>query len=84
LAWVRTGGSQVTRAAVGLTSLSSSLRGAPSITEHQTIYTDKKERKKLLIYREIQMGSYMRKDFLICIRKCTNIFTIYEEVVSHT
>jgi len=33
LAWVSSGGSQVTRAAVELTSLSSSLRGAASITK---------------------------------------------------
>jgi hypothetical protein len=45
-------------------------------------YTDKKENKIFLIYREIKMGSgaksYMRKGFLILyMRKCTNIFTIY-------
>jgi hypothetical protein len=48
--------------------------------------TDKKENKIFLTYKEIQMGSgaksYMRKIFLI-MRKCTNIFKIYEEVVSH-
>jgi hypothetical protein len=52
------------------------------------IYTDKKENKTFLIYKEIQMGSsaksYMRKGFLICeeMRKYMN-FTIYEEAVSH-
>jgi hypothetical protein len=41
----------------------------------------KKKKKNFLIYREIGIGmgsgekSYMRK--------CTNIFTIYEEVVGH-
>ncbi len=52
------------------------------------MYTDKKENKIFLIYIEIQMGSdaksYMRKGFPIqYMRACTNIFTIYEEVVSH-
>jgi hypothetical protein len=51
-------------------------------------YCDKKENKIFLIYKEIQTGSgaksYMRKGFLIYyMRKCTNIFTIYEEVVRH-
>ncbi len=45
-------------------------------------YTDEKENKIFLIYREIQMGlgakSYLRKGFLY-MRKCTNIFPIYEE-----
>jgi hypothetical protein len=45
------------------------------------LYTDKKEKKIFLIYREIQMGlgpkSYMRKGFLKYMRKCTNIFPIY-------
>ncbi len=50
------------------------------------VYTDKKENKIFLIYKEIQMGSgaksYMRKGFLIDeeMRKC---FPIYEEAVSH-
>jgi hypothetical protein len=36
---------------------------------HMVLYTDKKENKTFLIYKEIQMGSgaksYMRKGFLI-------------------
>jgi hypothetical protein len=47
----------------------------------QKLYTDKKENKIFLMYKEIQMGwgakSYMRKGFLIY-GKCTNIFTIYD------
>jgi hypothetical protein len=48
---------------------------------------DKKENKIFLINKEIQMGSgaksYMRKGLLIySMRKCTNIFTTFEEVVS--
>jgi hypothetical protein len=39
--------------------------------------TDKKENKISLIYKEIHMGSgaktHIRKCFLICMRKCTNI-----------
>ncbi len=46
-------------------------------------YTDKKENKSFLVFKEIQMvsgaKSYMRKGFLIC----EEIHTIYEEVVSH-
>jgi hypothetical protein len=42
-------------------------------------YTDKKENKIVLIFKEIQMGSgaksYMRKGFLIY-EEITNIFTI--------
>jgi hypothetical protein len=41
------------------------------------MYNDIKENKIFLIYKEIQMGSgaksYMRKGFLINMRKCTNI-----------
>jgi hypothetical protein len=41
------------------------------------IYTDKKENQIFLIYKEIQSGavtkSYMRKGFLIHMRKCANI-----------
>jgi hypothetical protein len=42
------------------------------------MYTDKKENKIFLKYKEIQSGavakSYMRKGFLIyCMRKCANI-----------
>jgi hypothetical protein len=40
-----------------------------SLTRNFQLYTDKKENKTFLIYREIQMGSgaksYMRKGFLI-------------------
>jgi hypothetical protein len=47
-------------------------------------YTDKKEYKIFLIYKEIQMGSgakpYMRKGFFEEMRK---FFPIYEEVVRH-
>jgi hypothetical protein len=52
----------------------------------QVVYTDKKEKKILLIYKEIQMGSvakpYMTKDFLIYEEMCKYL-VIYEEVVSH-
>jgi hypothetical protein len=47
-------------------------------------YTDKKENKISLIYREIQMGavakSYMRKGFLIY-EEMRKYLTIYEEAV---
>ncbi len=49
-------------------------------------YSDKKEKKIFLIYKEFQMGSgaksYMRKGFLI-LRNCEKNFPIYEEAVSH-
>ncbi len=49
-------------------------------------YTDKKENKIFLIYKEIQMGlgekSCKRKGFLIY-EEITNIFTIYEGVICH-
>ncbi len=49
-------------------------------------HTDKKGNKIFHIYKEIQIGSgaksYVRKGFLY-MRKCSNIFPIYEEVVSH-
>ncbi len=49
-------------------------------------YTDKKENKIFLIYKEIQMESdaksYMRKGFLIY-EEMRKYFTIYEEAVSH-
>jgi hypothetical protein len=49
-------------------------------------YTDKKENKIFLIYREIQSGavakSYMRKGFLIY-EEMRKYFHIYEQVVSH-
>jgi hypothetical protein len=50
------------------------------------LYTDKKENKTFLIYKELQSGavakSDMRKGFLIYeeMRKC---FPIYEEAGSH-
>jgi hypothetical protein len=47
-------------------------------------YTDKKEKKIFLIYKEIQSGavkSYMRKGFLIYEGK-RKYFPIYEETVS--
>ncbi len=52
------------------------------------MYTDRKERKKFLIYKEIQSGAvgklYMRKGFLICekIRKYFPYMRI-EDAVSH-
>jgi hypothetical protein len=49
-------------------------------------YTDKKEHKILLIYKEIQMGSraksYMRKGFLTY-EEMRKFFPIYEEAVGH-
>jgi hypothetical protein len=52
----------------------------------QTVYTDKKENKMFLIYKEIQSGavgkSYMRKGFLIY-KEMRKYFPIYEEAVSH-
>jgi hypothetical protein len=48
------------------------------------LYTDEKENKIFLKYKDIQMGSgaksYMRKDFLIY----GEMRPIYEEAVSHT
>ncbi len=50
------------------------------------LYTDKKEDKIFLIYKEIQMGSgaksYKRKGFLIY-EEIRKFFPIYEEAVSH-
>ncbi len=50
------------------------------------VYTDKKENKIFLIYKEVQIGScaksYMRKGFLIY-EEMRKYFTIYEEAVSH-
>ena len=51
-------------------------------------YTDKKENKTFLIYKEIQMGSgaksYMRKGFLICEEMHKYFDHIsHEEFVSH-
>ncbi len=52
----------------------------------QNTYTDKKEKKIFLIYKEIQSGavakSYMRKGFLIY-EEMRKYFPIYEETVSH-
>jgi hypothetical protein len=49
-------------------------------------YTDEKENKIFLIYKEIQSGavakSYMRKGFLIY-EEMHKYFPIYEEAVSH-
>ncbi len=49
-------------------------------------YTDKKEKKIFLIYREIQSGaiakSYIRNGFLIY-EEIQKYFPIYEEAVSH-
>ncbi len=49
-------------------------------------YTDKKEKKIFLIYKEIQNGavakSYMRKGFLIYEER-SKYLTIYEETVSY-
>ncbi len=51
-------------------------------------YTDTKEKKIFLIYKEIQMGSgaksyeYMRKGFLIY-EDFQKYLVIYEEAVSH-
>jgi hypothetical protein len=50
------------------------------------IYTDKKEYKIFLVYKEIQMGavakSYMRKGFLIY-EEMRKYLDIYEEAVGH-
>ncbi len=52
----------------------------------QSLYTDKKENKIFLIYKEIQSGavakSYMRKGFLID-EEMRKYFSIYEKAVSH-
>ncbi len=49
-------------------------------------YTDKKEKKIFLTYKEIQSGavakSYMRKNFLIY-EEMRKYFPIHEEAVSH-
>jgi hypothetical protein len=49
-------------------------------------YTDKKEKKNFLIYKEIQNGavakSYIRKGFLIY-EEIAKYLIIYEEAVSH-
>jgi hypothetical protein len=61
--------------------------GPPAFTVGlATLSLIKKKKKNFLIYKEIQNGSgaksYMRKGFLIYIRKCAKII-IYEEAVSH-
>jgi hypothetical protein len=49
-------------------------------------YTDKKENKIVLTYKDLQMGSfaksYMRKGFLIC-EEMLKYLSIFEEAVSH-
>jgi hypothetical protein len=49
-------------------------------------YTDKKEKKIFLIYKEIQIGAvaklYLRKGFIIY-EEMRNYFPIHEEAVSH-
>ncbi len=56
------------------------------ISEERGAYTDKKENKIFLIYKEIQSGavakSYIRKGFLIY-EEMRKYFPIYEEAVSH-
>jgi hypothetical protein len=51
-----------------------------------TVYTDKKQNKIFLTYKEIQMGavakSYMRKGFLIY-EEMRKYLVIYAEIVSH-
>ena len=55
-------------------------------SSHTSWYTDKKENKIFLIYKEIQMGevakSSMRKGFLIY-EELRKYLVIYEEAVSH-
>jgi hypothetical protein len=50
------------------------------------LYTDKKEKKIFLMYKEIQVGavakSYMRRGFLIY-EEMRKYLVIYEEAVSH-
>jgi hypothetical protein len=50
------------------------------------LYTDKRENKIFLIYKEIQSGavakSYMRKNFLVY-EEMRKYFPIYKEAVSH-
>jgi hypothetical protein len=53
---------------------------------HPFSFTDKKEKKIFLIYKEIQSGavakSYMRKGFQIY-EEMRKYFSIYEEAFSH-
>jgi hypothetical protein len=56
---------------------------------YHIVYTDKKQNKIVLIYKEIQMGAvdksyrYIRKGFLIY-EEMLKYLVIYEEAVSHT
>jgi hypothetical protein len=54
--------------------------------KRSTDYTDKKEKKIFLIYKEIQKGaaakSYMRKGFLIYV-EMRKYLVIHEEAFSH-
>jgi hypothetical protein len=58
----------------------------PTLIDDNSMYTDKKENKIFLIYKEIQSGavakSYMRKCFLIY-EEMRKYFPIYEEAVSY-
>jgi hypothetical protein len=68
--------------AIQQTTIQESWLSVSIVTAH---YTDKKENKIFLIYREIQNGavakSYMRKGFLIY-DEMRKYFPIYEEAVS--
>ncbi len=59
---------------------------SPCSTGFFLLYSDKKEKKSLLIFKEIHMGSvaksYMRKGFLIY-EDMGKYIVIYEEAVSH-
>jgi hypothetical protein len=65
-------------------------RGSITRTQQSVIspikYTDKKENKIFLIYKEIQRGSgaksYMRKGFLIY-EEMRKYFATYKEAVTH-
>ncbi len=58
----------------------------PAVLQQQQPYTEKKEKKIFLKYKEIPNGgvakSYMRKGFLIY-EEMRKYLTIYEEAVSH-
>ncbi len=53
--------------------------GAGNTRQCRTVYTDKKENKTFLMYKEIENGAatktYMRKGFLYYRRKCANIYS---------
>jgi hypothetical protein len=57
-----------------------------AINYYKVLYTDKKENRIFLIYKEIQSGAvaklYMKKGFLIY-GEMRKYFPIYEEAVSH-